>query len=318
MTTLDHVGDGGVFTTVEDLYLWDQAFYSNELGKELMGLIQTPGVLNNGKKLDYAFGLGIDEYKGLKRVSHGGGFVGFRAQMVRFPEQKFTVICLANLGTINPSRLCLRVADIYLADEFKKFEQPPKKKKKMRSVMLSKKDLEAKTGNYQDEKTGAWIVISMKEGKLVIQARRRKYILLPVSRTTFKAPDAPLDITLEFFPEEKGEMPKAKLTMGGDEINLAKYFKVEPLTRSQSEEYAGEYYNDELPVTYKLAVEKEALRFKHKNAPERALKAMAHDKFTVGWFNIEFMRDKNNKITGFLLAAGRAANIEFVKKTNTY
>jgi len=44
---------------------------------------------------------------------------------------------------------------------------------------------------------------------------------------------------------------------------------------------------------------------------------MAHDKFTVGWFNIEFMREKNNKITGFLLTAGGAANIEFVKKTNT-
>ena len=318
MTTLDHVGDGGVFTTVEDLYLWDQAFYSNELGKELMGLIQAPGVLNNGKKLDYAFGLGIDEYKGLKRVSHGGGFVGFRAQMARFPEQKFTVICLANLGTINPSRLCLRIADIYLADEFKKFEKLPKKKKKMRSVLLSKKELETKTGNYQDEKTGAWIVISMREGKLVIQTRGRKYVLLPVSRTIFKAPDAPLDITLEFFPEEKGRMPKAKLAMRGDEINLVKHPKVEPRTHSQLKEYAGEYYNDELPVTYKLAVEKEALRFKHKNAPTRVLKAMAHDKFTVGWLNIEFMRDKDNKITGFLLAAGRVTHLEFVKKTNTH
>jgi hypothetical protein len=94
--------------------------------------------------------------------------------------------------------------------------------------------------------------------------------------------------------------------------------KLEPLTRSQLEEYAGEYYNDELPVTYKLVVEKEALRFKHKNAPERALKAMAHDKFTAGWFNIEFIRDKNNKITEFLLAAGRVTNLEFVKKTRNY
>jgi len=75
MTTLDHVGDGGVFTTVEDLFLWDQAFYSYKLGKELMELIQTSGKLNNGEKLDYAFGLDINEYKGLKRVSHGGGYL---------------------------------------------------------------------------------------------------------------------------------------------------------------------------------------------------------------------------------------------------
>ena len=129
MTTLDHVGDGGVFTTVEDMFLWDQAFYTNKLGKQLMDLIQTPGALNNGEKLNYAFGLGIDEYKGLNRVSHGGGFVGFRAQMVRFPDQKFTVVCLANLGTINPSRLCTQIADIYLADHFKKAEKKPEKKK---------------------------------------------------------------------------------------------------------------------------------------------------------------------------------------------
>jgi len=41
---------------------------------------------------------------------------------------------------------------------------------------------------------------------------------------------------------------------------------------------------------------------------------MDRDKFTMRWFNIEFVRDKRKRITGFVLAAGRAANIEFVKK----
>ncbi len=90
--------------------------------------------------------------------------------------------------------------------------------------------------------------------------------------------------------------------------------KLKPLTPAQLNEYAGEYYNDELPVTYRLAVEKGALVFKHKNAPKSALKAMSRDKFTAGWFNIEFVRDKRKRIKGFVLGAGRAANIEFVKK----
>ena len=312
MTTLDHVGDGGVFTTVEDLFLWDQAFYSYKLGKELMELIQTPGMLNNGEKLEYAFGLGIDEYKGLKRVSHGGGFVGFRAQMARFPEQKFTVICLANLGTINPSRLCLQVADIYLADKLKK---APEEKEKVKAVTLSKQELEDKTGNYQDERTGTWTIISMKEGELVMEAWGRKYVLTPVSKTRFQAQDAPFDNSIDFFPDEKGRIRKALLTIeGGEEINLVKARTLSPLTPSQLKEYAGEYYNDELPVTYKLAVEKGSLFFKHKNAPKGALKAMDHDKFTMRWFNIEFVRDKRKRIKRFVLGAGRAANIEFVKK----
>jgi CubicO group peptidase (beta-lactamase class C family) len=314
MTTLDHVGDGGVFTTVEDLFLWDQAFYTHKLGKELMDFIQTPGVLNSGKKLNYAFGLGIDEYKGLKRVSHGGGFVGFRAEMTRFPEQKFTVICLANLGTINPSRLCTQIADIYLADHFKKVEKAPEEKKKVEPIPLSKEDLEEKTGNYQDEKSSSWSVVSMRKEKLEIFAMGRRFVLTPVAKARFLALDAPYELSIDFIPDQKGRTHKAKITVEGEERNLVKAPKLEPLTAPQLKEYEGEYYNDELPVTYKLAVEKDALVFKHKNAPKVALKAMSRDKFIAGWFNIEFVRDKRKKITGFVLGAGRAANIEFVKK----
>ena len=315
MTTLDHVGDGGVFTTVEDLFLWDKAFYSYKLGKELMELIQTPGMLNDGEKLEYAFGLDINEYKGLKRVSHSGGFAGFRAQMARFPEQKFTVICLANLRTINPSRLCLQIVDIYLADKLKKDVEVPEKKEKVKAVALSKEELEDKIGNYEDERTGTWTIISMKEGKLVMEAWGEKHVLTPVSKIRFQALDAPFDNSIEFFPDDRGRIRKARLTIeGGEEINLVKASKLSPLTPSQLKEYAGEYYNDELPVTYKLGVEKGSLFFKHKNAPKGALKAMDSDKFTTRWFNIEFVRGKKKRIKGFILGAGRAANIEFVKK----
>jgi len=314
MTTLDHVGDGGIFTTVEDLFLWDQAFYNNKLGKELMDLIQTPDVLNNGKKLTYAFGLDVDEYKGLKRVSHGGGFAGFRTQLTRFPEQKFSVVCLANLSTINPSKLCMQIADIYLVNEFKKAIKEPKKK--IEVITLSREELEEKAGNYQDEKTGMWTVISMKEDKLEIEAMGQKFVISPVSKTNFQALDAPFDnISIDFFPEVKGEVRKAKLTIEGrEETSLAKAPKLAPLTPSQLKEYAGEYYNDELPVTYKIMVEKGALLFKHRNVPKDPLKAMAPDKFSIGWFNIEFIRNKRKKITGLVVGAGRAANIEFIKK----
>jgi CubicO group peptidase (beta-lactamase class C family) len=312
MTTLDHVGDGGVFTTVEDLFLWDQAFYNFKLGKELMELIHTPGVLNNSEKLDYAFGLGISDYKGLKRVSHSGGFAGFRAQMARFPEQKFTVICLANLGTINPSRLCMQIADIYLVDKLKEPAKAPEKK--IEPIALPKEELEDKVGNYQDEKTGRWIIISMKEEKLVLETWGEEYVISPLSKTSFRALDAPFDNTIDFLADQKGLIDKAKLIVEGDEINLRKAPKLKPLKPSQLKEYAGEYYNDELPVTYKLVEEKDALVFKHKNAPKDALKHMDRDKFTVGWFNIEFVRNKRKRITGFVLGAGRAANIEFIKK----
>src|SRR6266478_2919257 len=80
-------GSGGLLTTVDDLFLWDQNFYHNKLGKgtsSLLTEIQTPGHLNNGKALTYAFGLEISEYRGLKMVEHAGASFGYRAQMIRF------------------------------------------------------------------------------------------------------------------------------------------------------------------------------------------------------------------------------------------
>ena len=314
MTSLDHVGDGGVFTTVEDMFLWDQAFYTYQLGKELMELLVTPGVLNNGKQLDYAFGLVISDYKGLKTVGHGGSFVGFRTLMIRFPEQRFSVVCLANLSTINPSKLCEQVADIYLADQFK--EEPKKEpKKKVTTITLSKKELEDKAGNYQDEKSGRWITVSVKDDKLAAEGMGEKLVLLPVSETRFEALDAPVEISIEFAPEIEGKLRKAKLTVEGEEESyLIKAPALAPFTPAQLQEYAGEYYNDELPATYKLVVENGQLVFKHRDAPKEPLKAMAPDKFTLRGMNINFTRDKKKRITGFLLGAGRAINIEFIKK----
>ena len=51
-------------------------------------------------------------------VSHGGSFVGFRAEMIRFPDEKLSVACLCNLAGTNPTALALQVADLYLEDAF--------------------------------------------------------------------------------------------------------------------------------------------------------------------------------------------------------
>jgi CubicO group peptidase (beta-lactamase class C family) len=106
--TDDPVGDGGLYTTVEDLFLWDQNFYDNRLGggPDLITEELSLGKLNNGEKIDYAFGLAVEEYKGLKTILHGGSGSGFAATMIRFPEQKFSVMCFCNAGyKMSPLRI---------------------------------------------------------------------------------------------------------------------------------------------------------------------------------------------------------------------
>ena len=113
-----NVGATSLFTTVEDMALWDQEFYEGKVfGKDVIEEMHTRGVLNSGKKIEYAQGLVVSQYRGLKTVEHGGADAGYRTQLLRFPDQHFSVVVFANLGTIAPSTLAYKIADLYLADQ---------------------------------------------------------------------------------------------------------------------------------------------------------------------------------------------------------
>jgi len=120
----DQVGSGGVLSTVEDLARWDANFYTGAVGGEpLLDLLHTRGVLISGDTIDYALGLTLGEYHGLPTVEHGGSMMGFRTNLLRFPDQRLAVITLCNLGDIDPALLARRVADLYLARELRAYRQ---------------------------------------------------------------------------------------------------------------------------------------------------------------------------------------------------
>jgi CubicO group peptidase (beta-lactamase class C family) len=113
----DKIGAGGLYTTIEDLLRWDQNFYTPKIGgARFLETLHTRGVRNNGDTLNYAFGLTIGTRRGLETVRHGGSMMGFKAELVRYPKQRFSVLALCNLGTIEPAGLADRVADLYLGN----------------------------------------------------------------------------------------------------------------------------------------------------------------------------------------------------------
>src|SRR5215216_5980152 len=192
ISPLDMVGDGNVVTNVEDLFLWDQNFYHNKLGKggqDLINQAQTTGILNSGKKHDYAAGLVITAYKGVREVSHGGAFVGYRAGTVRFPDQQFSVACQCNLATIDPMTLAHRVAEVYLADQFKQGaatanRQPDDSAK---FIPLSEQELKEKTGAFRDPVTGMILKISTAEGRLNLNVAGRIINFAPMNANEFQS-----------------------------------------------------------------------------------------------------------------------------------
>lgn len=313
MSNWDEVGDGNIYTTVEDLFLWDQAFYSGSLGPGITDMLQTVGTLNDGTKQDYAWGLIVEDYRGLKTVSHNGAWAGFRAAILRFPEQKFSVICLANLDSMNPMGLCRRVADIYLAPLLK--EAPQEKVAPPQAVTVDPKELEALAGNYQDRKFGLWLSLTVKDNGLVMGETGDGLLAVPISPTRFQAMVGPAPLTLDFLPAQKGEPMTVRLTYGkNDSYEFAKAAPVKPLDAAGLAAFAGKYRSPELlDAVYRLVVERDGLVTDFRSASRSPLKLMAKDRFTLDGVNWDFVRDRTGKVTGARLSTGRASGIIFNK-----
>jgi len=188
---INAVGDGNLLTTVEDLAKWDQNFYDNKVGGTgFTEYLLTRGKLNNGEAIPYAFGLGHEEYRGLKAIAHGGAFLGFRTQFLRFPEQKFSVICLCNAGTINPANLSQQVADIFLADQFKteakKPASPANQNRPAESFALPEAQLKEFTGNYYSSELDTTYKFMIGEEKLFLKLKSNSsYVLTPRAQDNF-------------------------------------------------------------------------------------------------------------------------------------
>ena len=113
---LNHIiGSGGIYSTVEDLYLWDQALYTELLVRRAtLDEAWSSVRLNDGDDYPYGFGWGLEPYGALgRRVSHGGGWVGFSTFIVRFPKRQFSVIVLSNLDEFESGEFADRITDIY-------------------------------------------------------------------------------------------------------------------------------------------------------------------------------------------------------------
>ncbi|MGA8762961.1 MAG: serine hydrolase domain-containing protein [Candidatus Sulfotelmatobacter sp.] len=116
------LGDGGIYSSLDDLEKWDRTLRRHTLLSEaemqpaLAPVQTTDGAvkLPDGSTVNYGFGWFLDPYHGHKRMSHDGGTMGFRTTIQRFPDDKLTIVVLANRTDIDPEELALKVADLCL------------------------------------------------------------------------------------------------------------------------------------------------------------------------------------------------------------
>ncbi len=318
-TTLEMLGDGAVFTTVEDLLLWDRNFYDNKLGQGGPALIEqllTPGMLNDGERQDYAFGLTVRDYKGLRMISHGGGFVGYRAEMIRFPDESFSVACLCNLSGVNPSRLARQVADVYLAGKFQQEEavESAEAEGEEEALELTPEQLSRWAGRYFDPDDQLLRRIEVRDGKLVYaRGSGNDSVLEPVDENRFRMLDVGADVEVSFESPEPDAAITMTVVVNGGEPGVLE--RVEPVGYGPDDlaQFAGRYYSEELDTSYRISVKGEGLAVKIGQHEEIELTAAVPDLF-IGDLGFEFSRDGSGRADGFSLSAGRVRNLKFIRR----
>ena len=318
MTNFDGVGDGGLFTSIEDLSLWDRNFYNNKLsgGADLINNLLTTGTLNNGEKTDYAFALIPGDYKGLKMISHGGSFNGFRAEMIRFPEQKFSVICICNLGSIDATGLAIKVADIFLEKQLKQTANASGAVSESAFLKLSEQELAGVAGLYFNPTAETHRRVILKDGKLLfVRGANNALELKAVSASRFLMPDIPAKVEVSFSPPQPGKEKNMQVVVNGGKPEIFETIKPAAYTPEELSKFAGTFYSEELDAKYILNIKENKLIVRL-GSEENPLEALFTDAFASPQGQIiKFKRDQQNRIAGFSLSSFRVKEIVF-DKTN--
>lgn len=300
-TTYAIVGGGGLLSNVDDLLRWDRNFYANALGKgTLPKELQTRGVLNDGKQISYALGLDMGSYRGLPIVEHNGALFGYRTSLLRFPAQKFTVICLCNLSSAVPANLSRMVADLYLAGQLQ-----PGASALQPEHDANLPDPATFAGKYLDPRTQMIYSFTADHGNLMAWGG----VLRRISANQFYD----LESNVITFENAKGMM-KARLEIEGETYFSGTRVEERHLSASELLAYAGQFRSDELRATYELSVEHGALTLQFGEHASIELNAIAPDEFEVRDLGaIVFRRDEHRNVIGLRLFAQSTRGLDFKK-----
>jgi CubicO group peptidase (beta-lactamase class C family) len=305
-----------LFSTVGDLARWDENFYTGEVGgPALLAQMQEKGKLNNGNEIDYASGLEIGKYCGLRAVEHAGGDAAYRTNILRFPDQRFSVVVLANAGDVNATALSFKIADIYLEDRLQPTPDKPSLGDKP-EVTIDPKVLDAYVGDYelQDELRPGFIV-SFSKDKDHLVARATGQSSLPmyaVSNTAFRLRVVPAEVVFD-DPTEGGKTQNAILHQEGASLPMRRILITQP-TAERLKAYEGQFYSAELGVTYDVFVRDGALKV-HYPRGDIDLEPIGNDAF-AGAFpigSLKFVCGADGECNALSIDDGRVQNLRFVR-----
>ncbi|MFZ0280563.1 MAG: serine hydrolase [Bacteroidales bacterium] len=312
-----YIGSTNVYASVNDLIKWSVNLTTKTMGgKQLVDRLFNPAdTLNNGDTINYTFGFNVRKYKGIKIVEHSGFTVGFKTQIMHFPEAGFSVFVLSNNENTEPWNIATQIVEWCLKDMLK-----PDAKQERKEISINKELYKVYKGSYQLP-DGVVLQFDVVNDTLnLIIPGAPKFALYPEKENEFFLKD--FDAQCTFVKDSKGGVNEIIWHQNGQSPRAVRYTEPKPFTQKELLDFAGRYEIPELKVTYQVSVKDNEVTillpktFRSVNIdPSLKLKRIEGDKFFGSLSKVEFKRDKKGEITGFVIQdVGRLRNIEFLKK----
>jgi hypothetical protein len=261
----------------------------------------------SGPTQAYALGLNVGTLRGLRVVSHGGSWAGYRGHFLRFPDQRLAVATFCNLTTSGPDSLARKVAGIYLGDRM----LPDS------AVVWTTALAEAPGGEVPAAGlralAGVWRNVERGEvrrtrvvGDTLYAIAGEQTRMVPLTEGRFRAGPG-----VEVRFEGEGDVPSRMLVRtASDTVTFTRADSV-TLTPAQLAEYAGDYRSEEVEATHTWKVEKEQLVLYVNERRLGVLEPGYRDAFTRAGAVIEVQRDARGRVSGFVLESGRVRHLRF-------
>jgi hypothetical protein len=312
------VGSTGVLTTVEDLSKWAENFDSPKVGDhDIFNQMSQRGILTNGDTINYAMGQFIGNYKGLYTIDHSGSDAGFRAHLLRFPKQGVSIIVLGNDASLGAGDMAYKIADIYLKKQFTIHPSAVASPLMATPLAVIKTDpqrLIQYEGKYE-LRPGLIMDFKVEGNDLTVTATGQgKFALQQTSTDVFKITGVNGVIT--FKKNEHDELNGIDFEINGNKMQGSR-IKDRLVTEESIKPYAGQYYSQELDITYSVGLEKGKLVAKNNRSGNTELSQIYDDNFSGNqWFMgiVKFIRNDKQEVTGFLVSSDRIRNLRFDKK----
>jgi CubicO group peptidase (beta-lactamase class C family) len=302
----DTYGATSLFTTVGDLLKWEQNFADAKVGgSALITKMTTTGVLTDGTPISYARGVVVGKYRGLSTVGHSGADAGYRADVVRFPDQRLAVTALCNLANINPGDLTRRVAEVYLGGEM----LPDSSGNAPKAIAVSARELSRYAGVYWNPRTDdVWRLQA--RGDTLILGIGGGIALTPVGSDRFIGPGG-AELT---FTGQSNAVERLRIVAEGERPR--DFERLEPARPSARDlaSFIGRFYSEEINTAYDLVVRGDTLVAVSRRGTEYPLEPVSADLFrSRGMGTVRFERDGRKRVTALRVSTGRVRRLKFAR-----